>query len=67
MRPMKISSGPKGAREGDIPYFAMWDDGSIYSVSRISEDEAVRRYSGPLFGLAFGARREIRFKVGKIC
>ena len=47
--PHKIASGPGNAREGDIPYWAEWSDGSKYSVHWLDDKTYVRSFSGPLF------------------
>ena len=43
------------AREGDIPAYFAWEDGSEYEVWEGPErGHYTRRYHGPLFGLAHG-------------
>lgn len=37
------------AREGDIPAYFSWDDGSEYEVFDNGDGTATRRYHGPLF------------------
>ncbi len=41
------------AREGDIPFYALWDDGSEYEAFWQS-GVAFRRYHGPQFGRESG-------------
>jgi len=58
-RPYKIDSWPEGSREGDIPYGAIWSDGSIYTVTLdpTADGYAIRTAAGPLFGVKAKSER----------
>jgi hypothetical protein len=39
-------------REGDIPAYFLWDDGSEYEVFANGDGTVTRRFHGPLFGIS---------------
>lgn len=53
-RAYKVDSAPEGAREGDIPYYARWEDGSEYKCEAAGDNGAIRSYHGPVFGRKLG-------------
>lgn len=58
-RPRKVWAGHDrdtegNVREGDIPAFFQWADGSEYEVVIGAGGGFTRRYHGPLFGRAVG-------------
>lgn len=60
-RPLKVVIGQRSridetyAEEGDVPYYARWDDGSEYQAEPVPGVVGGRRsFHGPKFGLALG-------------
>lgn len=51
---MKVVVRPEGAREGDIPYYCRWEDGSEYEVRWTAPCLLERMWHGPQFGLELG-------------
>lgn len=50
-RVYKVSHGPNPeSREGDIPYWCEFSDGSWYSALRVDDTWCQRAYCGPVFG-----------------
>lgn len=40
--------------EGTLPFFACWEDGSVYHSYATSETTAHRRFTGPVFDVPVG-------------
>ena len=53
-RPYKVEVIPEGSREGDVPYYARWSDGSEYRVWIGRNGVGWRAYHGPMFSRALG-------------